>query len=196
MASPNDLSPQADAEAVRRLKNSLDAEHRQDPARRQKLIEFQLFLRDFGMTDAELVFLHEEMQKMLELVKKQEARLETDRAEITKLCQLVDLIDRAMSITAEQIVSGTIVSFIGRSIAVSGDTAYVTALDDSTGERFEAECEASFLRERGIEEGEEFVCTVTRKGVQTVAEFAPLPPKVLSEEDLDKISKEVDSRLK
>jgi hypothetical protein len=89
-----------------------------------------------------------------------------------------------------------IASFVGRAAAVSGDVAYVTLLDESTGERFEAECENALLQQRGIREGGEFLCTVTRKGEQTIVEFSPLPPKVLTEGQLEEISREVDSRLK
>ena len=89
-----------------------------------------------------------------------------------------------------------IASFVGRAAAVSGDVAYVTLLDESTGERFEAECESALLQKRGIREGGEFLCTVTRKGEQTVVEFSALPPKVLTEGQLAEISREVDSRLK
>ncbi len=92
--------------------------------------------------------------------------------------------------------SKIVVSFLGRNVSFSGDTAYVTALNESTGERFEAECEASYLRERGIEGGTEFRCTIIRKGGKTFMEFTPLPPKVLSEEDLESITAEVDLRLK
>ena len=89
-----------------------------------------------------------------------------------------------------------IASFIGRTTAVAGETAFVTLLDEWTGERFEAECDNAILCHRGIREGDEFMWTVTRKANQTVVEFSHLPPKVVTEQELEQISREIDSRLK
>lgn len=91
--------------------------------------------------------------------------------------------------------SKMIVSFIGRVMSILGDWAQVALMNESTGERFEAECETSFLHEKGIKEGMEFLCKLVREGQRTVMEFAPLPPKILTAEELEEISREVDSRL-
>lgn len=87
-------------------------------------------------------------------------------------------------------------SFIGRAAAVAEDVSFVTLLDESTGERLEAECDSALLLKNRIREGGEFSCTVTRKGDQTVVEFSPLPPKIFNEAQVDEVLKEVDSRLK
>ena len=84
------------------------------------------------------------------------------------------------------------VTFIGRVEAFASDQAIVSLLNQSTGERLEAECEIETLRRNGIGEGDEFCCDVLKSDSGAVVRFSLLPPKRMTAEQVDEILKEVE----
>ncbi len=102
---------------------------------------------------------------------------------------------RLLEVIANSQPPKKLASFIGHITAVEGGTAFVTVLNEETKERFEADCDLSFLRANGINEHTEFLCTLIRNGWRTAVEFSPLPPRVLPEQEIRHIVGEVDSKL-
>lgn len=102
---------------------------------------------------------------------------------------------RLLEVIANSQPPKKLASFIGRITAVEGETAFVTVLNEETKERFEADCDLSFLRANGIDEHMEFLCTLIHNGWRTVVEFCPLPPRVLSAQEIRQVVEEVDSKL-
>jgi hypothetical protein len=105
------------------------------------------------------------------------------------------MIQKALDAVAPQRTCAKLASFVGHINAIEGDIAFVSALNEDTGERFEADCDLSLLRANGIDQGMEFLCTLARNGHQTTVSFSPLPPKVLSEQEIQQILEEVDSKF-
>lgn len=84
---------------------------------------------------------------------------------------------------------------IGHVEATEGKTAFVSVLNEDTGERFEAEIDLALLLNNRIGVNDEFLCRFDARCGRTIVDLAPLPPKILSNDDIRRISEEVDSQL-
>jgi len=75
--------------------------------------------------------------------------------------------------------------------------AFVTSVDETTKEHFEAHCDIDRLRENGIpiKIDSEFRCAVEQIDNAVVARLVPVPPKTISPDDMEAIMRDIEVRL-